>query len=76
MKVYNHINIGDEIPILVGCLKVTYYNGEIFYVGEYEVDEDGNEIYVSPRMLTPAEIANLMQEVDGKTHIVMFADQA
>lgn len=64
--------IGKEIETLAGYEIITGYTGEVVGTKSYEVDENGNGVYVNNRLLTLNEIGHLMKEVDGHNHKIEY----
>lgn len=64
--------IGKEIETLGGYEIITGYTGDVVGTKSYEIDENGNGVYVNNRLLTLNEICHLLKEVDGHNHKVEY----
>ena len=64
--------IGKEIETLAGYEIITGYTGHIVGTKSYEIDENGNGVYVNNRLLTLNEIGHMMKDVDGHNHKIEY----
>lgn len=80
MTTYEYIKVGDEIATMEGyiVIKERQNEGRNAWVENYvigydeENDCDTEPVKESDRLLTMAEIGNLMREVDGRKHNIRF----
>lgn len=71
--IIDRIKEGDEVTTMFGFLLIGKENGAgLIDCVEFEVDRDGEEHEGDECRLVATEIAQLMKEVDGKNHSVIY----
>ena len=69
---FERIGKGSVINTIEGYVVITGYNGDICYMENFEVDENGEVRKAGERRLTTKELGYVAKEVDGKNHNFIF----
>lgn len=75
MKNLERITKGAKVNTLSGYIIIGDMNtGGMIWISDIEMDEDGNEINKSDRLLSLSEIAGEMKQVDGLNHRLWYEE--